>query len=59
MSLGDAIASHYAERAIKAVLALVVFLAASLFLTWRWQPWSLRDDIDRLERRVQSLEGQK
>ncbi len=36
-------------------VTLLVF--ALLLLTWRWQPWNIEQRIDRLEERVEQLEG--
>ena len=57
MSMGDAIAAYYAEQLVKAIAVVAIVLGVGLFLTWRWQPSSLRSDIDRLEHRVESLEA--
>jgi hypothetical protein len=54
--VGDAIAAYYAEQLVKAIAVVAIVLGVGLFFTWRWQPWTLRSDIDRLEQRVEALE---
>lgn len=55
--LGDAIAAYYAEQFVKAVAVVAMVVGVGLFATWRWQPWTLRNDLDRMERRVEALEA--
>ena len=59
MSLGDAIAAYYAEQLVKAVAVVAIVLGVGLFVTWRWQPWSLRSDIDRLKQRMEAIEAKE
>jgi hypothetical protein len=55
----DAIAAYYVEQLVKAIAVVAIVVGVGLFLTWRWQPWSLRSDIDRLEQRVEALEAKE
>ena len=57
--VGDAFAAYAAEQFLKAVAVVAIVLGLGLFLTWRWQPWTLRGDLDRLEQRVEALEAQE
>lgn len=57
--LGDAIAAYYEEQFVKAVVVVALVVGVGLFATWRWQPWTLRNDLDRLERRVEQLEARE
>lgn len=59
MSMGEAIAAYYAEQLVKAIAVVAIVLGVGLFVTWRWQPWTLRSDIDRLEKRVEALEAKE
>ena len=57
--VGDAIAAYYAEQLVKAIAVVAIVVGVGLFLTWRWQPLSLRSDIDRLEQRMEVLEAKE
>ena len=60
--VGDAIAAYYAEQLVKAIAVVAVVaivVGVCLFLTWRWQPSTLRSDIDRLEQRMEVLEAKE
>lgn len=57
--MGDAIVAYYAEQFVKAIAVVAIVLGLGLFLTWRWQPWTLRGDLDRLEQRVKALEAKE
>ena len=59
MSMGEAIAAYYAEQLVKAVAVVALVVGVGLLATWRWQPWTLRSDLDRLERRVEQLEARE
>jgi hypothetical protein len=57
--MDDFLAAYYAELFVKAIAVVAIVLGIGLFLTWRWQPWTLRGDLDRLEQRVEALEAQE
>ena len=57
--MGEAIAAYYAEQLVKAIAVVAIVLGLGLFLTWRWQPWTLRGDLDRLEQRLEALEAKE
>jgi hypothetical protein len=57
--MGDAFAAYAFEQFLKAVAVVAIVLGVGLFATWRWQPWTLRRDIDRLEQRVEELEARE
>lgn len=45
--------------AIKAIAVVAIVLGVGLFVTLRWQPWTLRSDIERLEQRVKVIEKEE
>ena len=55
--MGDAFAAYAAEQLVKAVAVVAIVIGLGLFITWRWQPWTLRGDLDSLEQRVEALEA--
>jgi hypothetical protein len=55
--MGDALAAYAAEQFVKAVAVVAIVLGLGLFVTWRWQPWTICGDLDRLEQRVKALEA--
>jgi len=57
--LGEAIASYYAEQMVKTVVVVALVVGFGLFATWRWQPTTIRRDLDSLERRVEALEARE
>jgi hypothetical protein len=57
--MGDFLAAYVFEQFLKAVAVVAIVLGLVLFLTWRWQPWTLRGDLDRLEQRVEALESKE
>lgn len=57
--LGDAIAAYYEEQFVKAVVVVALVVGVGLFATWRWQPTTIRSDLDHLERRVEALEARE
>ena len=57
--MGEALAAYAVEQFLKAVAVVAIVLGLGLFVTWRWQPWTLRGDLDRLEQRVEALEAKE
>jgi hypothetical protein len=57
--MDDFLAAYVFEQFLKAVAVVAIVLGFGLFITWRWQPWTLRGDLDRLEQRVEELEAQE
>ena len=57
--MGDALVAYAAEQLVKAVAVVAIVLGLGLFVTWRWQPWTLRRNLDRLEQRVEELEARE
>ena len=57
--MGDYVLAYCVEQFVKALAILAVVLGVGLFATWRWQPWTMRRDIDRLEQRIEQLEKQE